>query len=189
MHWRPLTEGRRFRALVPVVLIALGVVACSQQGDRALVPAIDDRSFALVPATVPVKASVLVGELRDLRVTERIERESGKVVYGPQLQGTLQLKNDSEDQTVRLIAGTVSFTDRQGQPIRLAEGRGETGFRFYSYQSDGLGPGAETTHNLDVPFPAAALGEHPLGDLRLELTYIPLPYREETVRVPVALAP
>jgi hypothetical protein len=118
-----------------------------------------------------------------------VERETGKIVTGPQLRGTLRLKNAAEDRAVRLVTGTVTVLDRQGQPIRVAEGRGDTEFRFYSYQTDRLDPGAETTQSIDVPFPAAALGDASLGDLRLELTYVTLPYHEESVRVPVALGP
>jgi hypothetical protein len=95
-----------------------------------------------------------------------VERETGKIVTGPQLRGTLRLKNAAEDRAVRLVTGTVTVLDRQGQPIRVAEGRGDTEFRFYSYQTDRLDPGAETTQSIDVPFPAAALGDASLGDLR-----------------------
>jgi hypothetical protein len=117
----------------------------------------------LSPATAPVRASFLTGELEGLQVTERVERETGKVVSGPQLRGTLRLKNTAEDQSVRPLSGSVTFTDRQGRPIRLAEGRGDTAFRFYSYQTDRLDPGAEPTQSIDVPFPASALGAASLG--------------------------
>lgn len=176
------------RWIVIVGSAALSVAGCSQSADQAAsAPTVEEKSFAVTPATAPVRTSLLVGELKDLQVMERVERETGKVLYGPQLRGTLRLKNAAEDQAVRLISGTVTFTDRQGQPIGLAEGREDATFRFSMYQNDRLDPGAETTHTLEVSFPAAALAKRPLGDIRLELTYIPLPYREESVRVPVSL--
>jgi hypothetical protein len=149
--------------------------------------AVEDKTFALSPAAAPVRVALLVGQLENLQVTQRVERETGKVVTGPQLRGTLRLKNAAEDRAVRLVTGTVTVLDRRGQPIRVAEGRGDPEFRFYSCQTDRLDPGAETTQSIDVPFPAAAIGDALLGDLRLELTYITLPYHEESVRVPVAL--
>src|SRR3989337_2639143 len=42
--------------------------------------------------------------------------------------------------------------------------------------------------DVDVPFPAAALAGKTLGDIRLEMTYLPTPYREEAVAVRVSLA-
>jgi hypothetical protein len=185
-RWK-IVRRRRFLA---IGLVALGITACSQQANQAAsAPTVEDKTFALSPATAAVRASFLTGELQGLQVTERVERETGKVVSGPQLRGTLRLKNTAEDLAVRLVTGSVTVLDRHGQPIRVAEGRGDAEFRFYSYQTDRLDPGAETTQSIDVPFPAAALSGAALGDLRLELTYVTLPYHEESVRIPVALGP
>jgi hypothetical protein len=44
------------------------------------------------------------------------------------------------------------------------------------------------THRVDVPFPAAALNGKTLTEIRLSVTYLPAPYREESVEIPVVLA-
>jgi hypothetical protein len=77
--------------------------------------------------------------------------------------------------------------DEAGMAIPLAEGRGNTTFKFPYYQ-DRLDPGMATSVDVDVPFPAAALEERRLGEVRLELAYIPTPFREESVRIQVGLA-
>jgi hypothetical protein len=45
----------------------------------------------------------------------------------------------------------------------------------------------ETSQDIAVPFPAAALKEKKLGDIRLELSYIPTAYRIEAAKIPVSL--
>lgn len=176
------------RVAILVACVAGGLTACGQQSDQtAAVPGVEDRSFALEPASVPVRVAFMTGQLKDMRVTDRVERGTGKVVNPPKLQATLLLKNTAEDRTARLLGGTIAYADTEGQPIVLAEGRRDTSFRFFSYQTDRLDPGMETTQSIDVPFPAAALGNRSLGNIRLELTYMPLPYEEETTRVTVSL--
>jgi hypothetical protein len=46
----------------------------------------------------------------------------------------------------------------------------------------------EISHDVDVPFPAAALNSRTLADVRLRVVYIPVVYRTEAVTVPVALS-
>jgi hypothetical protein len=92
-----------------------------------------------------------------------------------------------EDQAARPLGGQVTYLDEAARRIRLGEGRSEAAFEFPYYQ-DRLDPGQTTTARLDVPFPVAALKDAPLGEVRLELSYIPIPIREETMSVKVALS-
>ena len=169
--------------------LALGAVlaGCAQQ-ETAATPRIVEKTFALTPATVPLRVSALRGELTGLRVVERINEDTKQVVDAPKLRGTLKLKNATDDQSVRLLAAKIAYVDTDGKPITLAEDRRDTSFKFYSYQPDRLDPGMESSHDVDVPFPAAALAGKTLGDIRLEMTYLPTPYREEEVAIPVSLA-
>jgi hypothetical protein len=179
--------------LLSLVVVGLAVVslsACSQS-ERATVattPRIEERTFQLTPPQVSVKAGFLVGEFADLRVSERIEQGTGRVVEAPKLVGNLQLKNASDDQAARPLGGQVTYFDEAGKPIHLSEGRSEATFEFPYYQ-DRLDPGKATTARLDVPFPAAALKDKHLGEVRLELSYIPIPIWQETMNVKVALSP
>lgn len=168
--------------------LAWGLAACGQGSQQAAGPEIVETSFALTPATAPVRAAFLAGNLQDMKVTQREEKGSGRMVDPPKLSATLRLKNTSEDQAARLLSGKIEYADADGKAISLAEGRGDTSFKFYSYQMDRLDPGMETTQTLEVPFPAAALKGERLKDIRLELSYIPTPYKEEIVTIQVSVA-
>lgn len=169
-------------------LLAAGLAACSQQEQPAAAPQpqVEEKTFTVTPSTATAKASFLTGELQDMKVSERVEQGTGKVVDLPKLGATLKLKNTSENQAARPISGKIEYVDAEGRLIPLAEGRGETGFQFPYYQ-DRLDPGMETNLNVEVPFPAAALKEGKLRDIRLELVYIPTPYKEETVSIQVSV--
>jgi len=166
-----------------VAAMALG---CSQQpsGTAAV---IEDKTYTVTPASVTVKAGILTGEVTELKVTERVEKGSGRVVSPARLTGTLKLKNGSANQTVRLVAGKIQYIDGQGQLIKLEETRTEPTLRFATYGSERLDPGQEATQSLDVDFPAEALKAKRLKEIRLELSYIPSPYTEETVNFTVSI--
>jgi hypothetical protein len=171
-------------------LLALALAACSQQPGQttAALSRTEEKTLAVKPENVPVKVSFLVGQLQGAKVTERVEGKTGKVVESsPELRGMLKLKNTSEDQAVRLLSGRIQYVDADGKMIPLAKEQGDTSFTFYSYQAERLDPGMQTSEYVDVPFPAAAVEGKKLQDIRLELTYLPIPYKEETVDIPVSL--
>jgi hypothetical protein len=171
-------------ALIASIAVALGVLAagCAEQ-QVAATPRIEEKTFALAPATVPVEIGVLSGSLADLQVVERVNEETGAVVSPPQLRGTLKLANRSADVAVSPLGGSIEFLDAEGRPIRLAEGRTDTSFTFSAYSTERLDPGAAMSRQIDVPFPAAALEQKSLADLRVVVTYLPLPYERESATV------
>ena len=181
------THAIRGASLATTLLLAGAVFACSSPPSAEL-PRIEEKTVMLKPATIPVTVGILRGQLSNLSVVQRVNADTGEVVYAPQMRGTLTLKNGSTDQAVRLLSGHVEYLDEAGAPIALARERGETNFSFYSYSSERLDPGKEIAHSVDVPFPAAALRGTALNDIRLRVTYLPAPYREESVEVPVTLA-
>ena len=147
----------------------------------------EDRTYAVTPASVAVKAGIVTGEVAEMKVTERVEQGSHRVVTPAKLTAMLRLKNTSADQTVRLVAGKLLYIDAQGQPITLENARTEPALRFASYGNERLDPGQETTQSVDVEFPAEALKAKTLKEIRLELAYIPSPYREEAVNFAVSI--
>ena len=173
---------------VGVMMVTTAVAAmtlgCSQQPGTAV---IEDKTYTVTPASVKVKAGIVTGEVTEMKVTERVEKGSDRLVSPAKLTGTLKLKNSSKDQAVRLIAGKIQYIDAQGQPIRLVEGRTEPLIKFATYGAERLDPGQEATQSLDVDFPAEALKAKKLKEIRLELTYIPSPYKEETVNFTVVI--
>ena len=166
--------------------MAVITAGCSQ-GPSGTAAVIEDKTYAVTPASVNVKAGIVTGEVTEMKVTERVEKGSGRVVSPAKLSGTLKLKNTSANETVRLIAGKIQYIDAQGQPIKLEGTRTEPTLKFATYGSERLDPGQDATQSLDVEFPAEALKAKKLKEIRLELAYIPSPYREETVNFTVSI--
>ena len=153
----------------------------------AIAAVIENKTYTVTPAAMKVKAGIVTGEVTEMKVTERVEQGSGRVVSPAKLTANVVLKNSSENETVRLVAGTIKYIDEQGQPIKVEETRTEPTLRLATYGTDRLDPGQETTQSLDVDFPAEALAAKKLKEIRLELAYIPSPYREETVHFIVSI--
>jgi hypothetical protein len=174
------------RATVLAAAVAVMTLGCAQ-GPAATAAVVENKSYTVTPAAMTVKAGIITGEVTELKVMERVEQGSARVVSPAKLTGTLKLKNTSANQTVRLVAGKILYIDAQGQPIKLEESRTEPVVRFSTYGSERLDPGQDATQSLDVEFPAAALKAKKLKEIRLELAYIPSPYREETVNFVVSI--
>jgi hypothetical protein len=172
------------------VAAALAVMAlgCGQQPAVAAA-VVEDKTYTVTPTSVTVKAGVITGDVIGMKVTERIEQVSGRVVSPAKLTGTLKLKNASANQTVRLLTGRLQYLDGEGQPIKLEDTRTEPTLRFITHGGDRLDPGQEATQSLSVNFPAAALKARKLKEIRLELVYVPSPYTEETVDFIVSIGP
>ena len=171
----------QWMSLTVVAVMAFG---CAQQpsGTAAV---IEDKSYTVTPASVTVKAGIITGEVAEMKVTERVEKGSNRVVSPAKLTGALKLKNTSTNQTVRLVAGKIRYIDANGQPIKLEDARTEPTLKFGS--SDLLDPGQQASQSLEVEFPAEALKAKKLKEIRLELAYVPSPYREETVNFTVSV--
>jgi hypothetical protein len=148
---------------------------------------IEDKVYTVTPASMTVKAGILTGEVKEMKVTERVEKGSGTVVSPAKLTGTLKLTNSSKNQAVRLITGKILYIDVQGQPIKLSQTQTEPTIKFATYGAETLDPGKDATQSMDVDFPAEALKAKKLKEIRLELAYIPSPYKEESVNFTVAI--
>jgi len=171
------------------MLVSMGAamtLGCSQQssGPAAV---IEDKVYTVTPASMTVKAGILTGEVKEMKVTERVEKGSGRLVSPAKLTGTLKLTNSSTNQAVRLMTGKILYIDVQGQPIKLSEAQTEPTIKFATYGAETLDPGKDATQSMDVDFPAEALKAKKLKEIRLELAYIPSPYKEESVNFTVAI--
>ena len=148
---------------------------------------VEDKTYAVTPAAMKVKAGIVTGEVTGMKVTERVEQGTGRVVSPAKLTAILNLKNSSTNQTVRLVSGKILYIDAAGQPIKLEDMRAESTLKFPNYGNDRLDPGQETSQALDVDFPAEALKAKKLKEIRLELAYLPSPFHEETVKFSVTI--
>ena len=171
-----------------IMAAAVGVMTlfCSPQPSGAAA-VMEDKTYTVTPASVTVRAGIVTGEVIALKVTERVEQGSDRVVSPAKLTGTLRLKHTSANQTVRLVDGTILSIDTGGQPIKL--------------EADLLQPLCLQDFGRDVPIPglgrilpraeplAAVRGELDgwLDPCRLEPAYIPSPFPEETVNFTVSV--
>ena len=150
---------------------------------------INDKVYTVTPDAIKVKAGIVVGEVTELKVTERVEEGSGRVAAPAKLSGKLVLRNVSADQTVRLVGGALVYIDSQGKTIQLEDNRTAPNLKLSaSYGApDRLDPGQDAAHVLDVEFPVEALKAKKLKEIRLDLSYIPSPYKAETLKFVVSI--
>ena len=168
---------------------AVMLAACTPPVPSA-VAAVNDKVYSVTPDAMKVKAGIVTGEVTEMKVIERVEAGSGRIAAPAKLTGKLSLKNTSADQSVRLLAAKLVYIDMQGKPIALEDNRTEPSIQVggTSYgQPQRLDPGQESSHNLDAEFPAAALKAKNLREVRLELSYIPSPLKEETLNFKVSI--
>jgi len=174
-------------------LIAFCAIAAASTGcappPAKVSAAINDKVYSVSPATTKVRVGIVTGEMSEMKVTERVEEGSGRITAPAKLTGKLVLKNVSADQTVRLIGGKIVYIDMQGKPIKLEDARLEPTLKVPSSygSSERLDPGQENSQAVDADFPVAALKAKKLKDVRIELTYIASPYKEETLNFPVSI--
>ena len=177
---------RRSIGVLAMVAAAAALAGCAQKPPGA-VSVIEDKLYTVTPSSVPVAAGIVVGELTELKITERVQQDSGQIETPARLSGTLKLKNTSKDQTVRLIGATIRYIDKDGQVIKLEDARTEPAIRFSTAKSDRLDPGQETNDAVLVDFPAEALKQNKLKDISLAITYLPSAFRQETVNLAVSV--
>src|SRR5260370_42636221 len=122
-----------------------------------------------------VKSGIMTGEVVAVKVTERVEKGTERVVSPARLTGTLRLENTSTNRTVRLVEGKLLFMDVHGQPIKLEGDRAESIVRFTPDGDERLHPGQHTTPSLDGEVPVAALKARRRKEIRLALACIPSP--------------
>jgi hypothetical protein len=179
-----IQAGAALAAAVAAVL----TMGCSPREKAVSLP-INDKVYSVTPDAVKVKAGFVVGEMTELKVMERVEEGSGRIETPARLTGKLVLKNASADQTVRLLDGRISYIDAYGKPIALEDNRTAPTVKFAgSYgAAERLDPGQDTTQTIEAEFPVAALQAKRLKDIRLWVSYIPSPYRQDNLNFPVSI--
>ena len=178
------------RTLMAAMMVSAVVATfgCAQKLP-ATAAVIEDKVYTVTPDQVQVTAGIVTGVVTELKVTERVEKGSGRVDSAAKLTGKLKLTNSSTDQTVRLLGGKILYIDDKGQPIKMEEARTEPALKFQSSYNatDRLDPGQDATQSVDVDFPAAALKAKKLKEIRIELAYIPSSYRLQTANFKVSI--
>ena len=129
-----------------VVACALAGAGCTPPQAQKSVP-VNDKTYAITPATLTVKGNLLSGALSEMKVVERVEDGSGRVDQPARLTGKLVLTNVSKDQSVRLLGGKVLYIDMQGKTIPLEDNRTEPTLKVPSSYGgqERLDPGQDTS--------------------------------------------
>jgi hypothetical protein len=170
---------------------ALAAAGCSSKAPQSSAPNIVDKTFSVMPDSVKVAAGLVGGELSALKVSERVEEGSGRIDTPPRLSGKLVLRNLSQDQSVLLGGGKIVYLDAHGQPIALAPDRTAPQISLadsYGASSARLDPGETLTRDVDVDFPAKAVKDVALRDIRVQLQYTAEPYKRAALDFPVSLS-
>lgn len=179
---------RTYTSVMMTIVVAAAISGCTPPTtEKAAL--IEDKVYVVSPDQIKVKAGILLGEVTEMTVVERVEQGTGRVDTAATLKGKLKLTNSSTDQSVRLLNGKVLFIDAQGQLIKVEDSRTEPKISFSgSYNSpDRLDPGNETIQDVDVNFPAEALKTKKLKEIRLEIEYLPTAYRKDTASFNVTI--
>jgi len=155
--------------------------------ETAVGAAIVNKVYPVIPSSITVKTGMITGEVIELKVTERVDQGSGRVVSPARLTGKLRLENTSANRTVRLVEGKLLFMDAHGQRIKLDAACTDPIVKFTTYGNERLDPGQDACQVLDVEFPVEALKANRLKEIRLELAYVASPFREETVNFVVSI--
>jgi len=169
------------------IAFATATLGCTPQ-PTAPVPVVEEKVYKLDPGSGKVAAGPLSGEITEMQIIERVEKESGKVVAPARLTAKLNLVNASTDQTVRLIGGTVRFLDAKGGAVANEETRRDVALKFSTYGgNERLDPGQAAAQSISVDFPAAGLASGVLGGISVDLTYIPSAFAAQTLGFKVSI--
>ena len=175
-----------FKTTAIACAVALAVLGCTPRTPE-VATAIEDKVYPVTPQAMTVKAGIVTAEVTEMKVIERVEKDSRRVDTPAKLTAKLKLLNSSSDQTVRLIGGKMVYVGAQGQSIGVGEARTEPVIRFTSVSSSQLDPGQDATQSIDVDFPADALKAGLLREIRLDLVYAPTAYRQETANIRISI--
>jgi len=178
----------RTATLTASAAAAAMTLGCTPQ-PQAVAATVSEKIYSLTPDNLKVKAGIVAGEVSEMKITERVEAGSGRIASPARLTGKLVLRNVSSDQSVRLLGGKIVYIDGQGRTIPLEDGRNVPTLKAPSQYgaSERLDPGQEASQNLDAEFPAAALQAKRLKDIRVEISYLPSPYKEGAFNFPVSV--
>ena len=172
--------------LAAVLVASLSACTPPPQQNR---PAVTEKTYAVTPASLTVKAGLLSGELTEMKVVERVEEGSGRVDQPAKFTCKLILTTVSKDQTLHVVGGKVLYIDMAGKPIPLEDKRTEPMLKVSSsYNQERLDPGQNSSQPVEAEFPAEALKMKRLKEIRLELLYIPSAYRQETMNFGVSIS-
>jgi hypothetical protein len=138
----------------------------------------------LVPPKAEVKGQNFLVNLSGLQVVMWENITSKEIVETPSLQGHIKITNNSQE-VVDVQAVTIEYLDEAGKPIDFESGEKIAKANLYM---SSIKPGETTEGSLDVTIPRKAIEGKVLGNVEINLVYIPYPLKRETLTVPEKIA-
>lgn len=176
------------RASLVILSAAVAGIAGGCAPPSAAAPLSVDKVYPMLPDSVTAHAGSMAGEIVRMKVTQRVEAGSGRIVSPPRLSGRLFLQNVSADQAIRVTGANISYIDAQGRPIRSDNGLAEPSLALDSSSTiwARLKPGQNATELLDTEFPAEALKPEGLKEIRIRLELSNEP-RAQVLNFPISI--
>ena len=99
---------QKFKTTLMAIAVAGALLACTPKSPSTTL-VIEDKIYPVNPAAMTVKTGIVTAELTEMKITERVEKDSGRIDTPAKLTAKLKLQNSSPDQTVRLISGKMVY--------------------------------------------------------------------------------
>ena len=129
----------------------------------------------LAPSTVEVKGKDILLNLSDLKLVMTLDATSKEMVETPNIKGKAKITNISKDiLDIREI--TLKYLDGKGNLVPFKSGEKTTNASIFI---KAFKPGESDEVSLNVPIPENAVKENALGKIEVNISYVPLPLKQE----------
>ncbi len=160
----------------------VGIWGCAKE-QKVETPKEQQITKDLLPSHTELKSQNFLVELKDLKVQMTVDNASKDILQTPSLSGNLKITNESKD-NMDIQGVSLQYLDEAGKPIAFSSG--EKSAKVSLYQNT-IKPGESTEASLSATIPRAALKEKALGNVEINLVYVPSPVRRDTFTVPEKL--
>ncbi len=171
----------QFKKIFMLIALCMGIglFGCARE-KKAEAPKQERVTKNLAPPKAEVKGQNFLVDLSDLQLVMWEDMTSKKIVETPSLQGHIKITNKSQD-VLDIQAVSIEYLDEAGKPIDFESGEKIAKANLYV---SAIKPGESTEGSLDVTIPRKAVEGKALGQVEINLVYIPSPLNRETLTVP-----
>lgn len=161
------------------LILAIGFWGCTKE-QKAEAPAQQEITKDLVPAKAEVKSQNFLVELDNLKIDMTVDTASKEILATPSLKGNFKITNESKD-NMDIQSVSLEYLDNTGKPIAFSSGEKVSKPSLYLKT---LKPGETAEGSLDATIPRAVAKNNNLGNIEINLVYVPSPIRTDTLTLP-----
>jgi len=176
-----------YRTLILICLcLAVGFFSCAKEEKKRVEDSNQEQiEKNLVPRKAGVKGQVFLAELTDLKVATTIDKNSWEIIGTPSFKGNIRITNISKD--ILDIQGiTVEYLNGAGKPIAFSSGeKVSKASPFWKT----LKPEELAEGTLVAAIPRKAVKEEILGKIQVNLVYVSIPLKRETLTLSEKISP